>query len=167
AADPSRADHRTGGAAKVASGVPLPLPRHQRRADLLWTRRNRAVPAGSPLRRPLPQRRKTGRSAGASGYPIRADHQPQACQGARPRRCADAARARRRGDRVKRREFIALLGRAAAAWPLAVRAQLRERVRRISMINVIAETDPEASPRVAVFETALRKLGIAGLVFSE
>ena len=68
---------------------------------------------------------------------------------------------------MKRREFIALLGRAAAAWPLAVRAQLRERVRRISMINVIAETDPEASPRVAVFETALRKLGIAGLVFSE
>jgi hypothetical protein len=35
------------------------------------------------------------------------------------------------------------------------------------MVNVIAETDPEASPRVAVFETALRKLGIAGLVFSE
>jgi len=52
-----------------------------------------------------------------------------------------------------------LLGGAAAAWPLAVRAQQRERVRRISMVNVIAETDPEASPRVAVFETALRKLG--------
>jgi hypothetical protein len=58
---------------------------------------------------------------------------------------------------MRRRNFITLLGGAAAVWPVAARAQ--DRVRRISVINVIAATDPGASPRIAAFEAALRKLG--------
>ena len=52
---------------------------------------------------------------------------------------------------MQRREFITLLGGAAVAWPLAVRAQQPERMRRIGVLGILAKEDPEAIARVAVF----------------
>jgi putative tryptophan/tyrosine transport system substrate-binding protein len=62
---------------------------------------------------------------------------------------------------MRRREFITLLGGAAAAWPLAARAQQTERVRRIGVLMSVAEDDPEAQARLAAFRNSLQELGWA------
>jgi ABC-type uncharacterized transport system substrate-binding protein len=60
---------------------------------------------------------------------------------------------------MKRREFITLLGGAAASWPLAARAQQPNRMRLIGVLMGFAETDPVAQRIVAAFRGALPKLG--------
>jgi putative ABC transport system substrate-binding protein len=59
---------------------------------------------------------------------------------------------------MKRREFITLVG-GAAAWPLAARAQQRERMRRIGVLMITAADDPEGQARVAAFLQGLQRLG--------
>jgi len=60
---------------------------------------------------------------------------------------------------VKRREFITLLGGAAAAWPLAARAQRGDRVRRIGVLMAYADSDPEGHAFIAAFQEGLQQLG--------
>ena len=60
---------------------------------------------------------------------------------------------------MQRREFIRLLGGAAAAWPLAVRAQQFEHVRRISVLNGLAADDPQGKALNAAFLQGLQELG--------
>jgi putative tryptophan/tyrosine transport system substrate-binding protein len=60
---------------------------------------------------------------------------------------------------MRRREFISLLGGAAAARPLAALAQQPDRVRRIGVLMILAADDPEGHARLAAFTQGLQGLG--------
>ena len=58
---------------------------------------------------------------------------------------------------MNRRDLITLLS-GAAAWPLAVRAQQRERMRRIGVLMSTAVDDPQDPARLAAFAQGLQEL---------
>jgi ABC-type uncharacterized transport system substrate-binding protein len=60
---------------------------------------------------------------------------------------------------MTRREFITLFGSAAAAWPLAARAQQGGRMRRIGVLTNLPSDDAEAQLRNAAFLQGLQELG--------
>ena len=60
---------------------------------------------------------------------------------------------------MKRREFITLIGGAAAAWPLAARGQQSEQKLRVGVLMGLAAEDTEARDRIAAFEQGLQQLG--------
>jgi ABC-type uncharacterized transport system substrate-binding protein len=61
---------------------------------------------------------------------------------------------------MKRRDFITLVG-SAAAWPLAASAQQANRVRRIGMLVNLAADDPESQARIGAFLQGLQEFGWA------
>ena len=59
---------------------------------------------------------------------------------------------------IKRRDFITLLG-GAAAWPLAARAQQPQGMRRIGVLEGLSAEDQEAQARLSMFAQGLKELG--------
>jgi ABC-type uncharacterized transport system substrate-binding protein len=60
---------------------------------------------------------------------------------------------------MQQRDFITLIGGAAAAWPLAVHAQQPGGMRRIGVLMAFAENDLDAQANITAFRQALQKLG--------
>jgi len=60
---------------------------------------------------------------------------------------------------MRQREFITLIGGAAAAWPIMALAQQSEKLRWIGILHDYSETDPEGRTQIGAFRDELAKLG--------
>ena len=60
---------------------------------------------------------------------------------------------------MRRRDFLCALGGVAAAWPFAARAQQADRIRRIGVLMLYPENDPQGQLRATAFQQGLQQLG--------
>src|SRR5262249_6315523 len=102
-------------------------------------------------------RRQTCRTSSRAIHQIRIRHQSANRKNLRPANPAHAVRPRRRGDRVKRRDFFTLLGGAVAAWPLAARGQQPEKTPVVGFLS--SESRSAFGHRLEGFHRSLAEAG--------
>src|SRR5215469_1988334 len=151
-------DHRFPGAEPAAGHVPSQRKRGCRGAHVIRRELARFVPTRCQLRAQDFARHAARRPARGTADQVRPDCQPQDRESAWAHDPGIVPFARRRADRMKRRDFITLLG-ATAAWPLAARAQQREQMRRIGVLMNLTADDAEGQGRLAAFMQGLQEAG--------